>query len=310
MAFLSASMRGQPDSWWTKNVDLARYYDYRSIIECIHHYDVEGGKNYFYYRHPQSHLWVTVPWDLDLTWGDHMYGGGQEPFYRTGLLFRSPFKQQYQERLAEIRDLLFNPEQVGLLIDEHAAMISDPSGQPSLVDADRARWDYNPVLASPYVMESKAGRGRFYFGNPRNTFQVMVKYMKDYANRRANWIDQRLLADYRPPPAPTIASPKPDFSAATLALRVNSTHDAPFVTNRWRLAEVTDPRSPAFDPHQPWKYEVQSIWEGSVKPSDPAHIPTSLLSPGHIYRVRARGQDANGAWSRWSAPVQFSVPKS
>jgi hypothetical protein len=311
MRFQAASMRGQqPDSWWTENVDLPRYYDYRSIIECIHHYDVEAGKNYFYYRNPQSHQWITIPWDTDLTWGDHMYGGGYEPFYRSGLLFRSPFKQRYQERLAEIRDLLFNPEQVDLLIDEHAAMISNPDGQPSIVDADRAKWDYHPILASQYVLAGKAGQGRFYFGNSRNRFKVMVKYMKDYAAKRADWIDQRLLADYRPPTAPDVAQLKLDFSAPGVDLRVNSTHASPFVTTRWRLAEITDRKSPTFDSHAPWKYEAQAIWEQGGKPSDTTSMPTSLLSPGHTYRVRVRGQDSAGNWSRWSPPIQFTVPKA
>jgi hypothetical protein len=93
----------------------------------------------------------VIPWDLDLTWGDRMFGHGYEPFYRAGLLQRMPFKEQYQERLVEIRDLLFNPEQVSLLIDEYARLIFDPS----IVDADRARWDFHPILASAQVLPAK-----------------------------------------------------------------------------------------------------------------------------------------------------------
>src|SRR5207237_10284961 len=124
-------------------------------------------------KNPGSPRWIVIPWDLDLTWSERMYGHGFEPFYRSGLLARPPLKEQYQERLAEIRDLLFNPEQVGLLIDEYAQMISDPKGAPSIVDADRAKWDYHPIMASPQVLPKKAGQGRFYFSDPQNHFGVI-----------------------------------------------------------------------------------------------------------------------------------------
>jgi hypothetical protein len=309
--FMSSIMHRQPDSWWQTNVDLARYYNYRSIIECIHHYDLDAGKNYFYYLNPQSHQWIVIPWDIDLTWGDEMFGGGGEPFYQVGLLRKGPFKQQYQERLAEIRDLLFNAEQTGRLIDEYAAMISDPSGQPSIAGADRAKWDYNPVMESTSKADpSKAGIGRFYFGLPENDFRAMVKYMKSYVAKRAQWIDTRLLSDYRPIKAPKIAQlASPDFSAPSLPFPLESTPETDVQACRWRLAEVTDPASPCFNPHEPWQYEIQSIWEKELKDlQTTATVPTSLLKPGHTYRTRVRLQNANGTWSRWSGPMQFSVP--
>src|SRR5439155_19127403 len=36
------------DEWWRSHLDLPRYYNYRSIVEGIHHYDIAEGKNYFY----------------------------------------------------------------------------------------------------------------------------------------------------------------------------------------------------------------------------------------------------------------------
>jgi len=302
--FLRASMqRQQPDAWWLQNVDLARYYNYRAIVECIHHYDIDAGKNYFYYLNPATRKWIVIPWDVDLTWGDHMHGGGYDPFFRTGLLSRSPFKQQYQDRLAEIRDLLFNPEQLNLLIDEHAAMISDPTGLLSIVEADRAKWDFHPVLASSRVMPSKAGHGKFYFGEPRSTFRSMVQYMKTYAAKRMTWIDRRLLSDFQPPSPPKIAGAGPG------QFRIESNpEDSGSSVCRWRLAEVTDPESPSFNPRQPWKHEITALWEKELKSDQAAEAPANLLKPGHAYRVRARWQDASGRWSRWSAPVQFTAP--
>lgn len=310
--FIRSTMsRQQPDSWWAQNVDLARYYHYRSILECIHHYDVDGGKNYFYYRNPEARRWVVIPWDIDLSWGDNMFGGGFEPFYRSGILNRPPRKDEYQDRLAEIRDLLFNPEQMGWLIDEHAAMISDPNGKPSIVDADRAKWDYHPILASSRVDRSKAGQGLFYFGNPRNTFRQMVQYMKSYATKRMTWVDRRLLADFRPPPAPKIAAVGAlSISASSLKFQIESNRENPAAGSiRWRLAEITDPKTPSFDPRQPWKYEINALWEKEFKNESGAELPSNLLTPGRVYRVRARAQDANGRWSRWSTPVQFTAER-
>ena len=60
--------------------------------------------------------------------------------------------------MREIRDLLYNSEQTGMLIDEMASFIYTP-GQLSWVDADRAMWDYNPIMTSSYVNSSKAGVG-------------------------------------------------------------------------------------------------------------------------------------------------------
>jgi hypothetical protein len=310
--FLRLTMRPQqPDSWWPENVDLSRYYSYRSILECIHHYDIQTGKNYFYYLNPAARRWVVLPWDIDLSWADHVYGTGEEPFYRAGLLFRSPFKEQYQERLAEIRDLLFNAEQIGLLIDEHAALIGDSTGRPSLADADRAKWDFHPMLASRYVHPKKAGQGKFYFGDPRNHFDTMVQYMKNYAAHRWDWIDKTLLADYQPPPAPKIAVAAPlNVSAPTVKFRAESKPDTlAGAACRWRLAEITDTNSPSFNPRLARRYEINALWEKQMNDNDTAEVPTSLLVPGHEYRVRARWQNAAGRWSRWSSPVQFTAEK-
>jgi hypothetical protein len=309
LAFTQAlARRPQADSWWFEHVDLGRYYNYRAIVEAIHHYDIGFGKNYFYYLHPDSQKWVVIPWDIDLSWADQMFGNGNEPFHRTGILSRAPFKEQYQQRLAEIRDLLFNPDQTWLLIDEHAAMISDPGGGPSLVQADRAKWDYHPVLASRHVNAAKAGQGRFYFGNARNGFDVMIDHMKSYAAQRARWIDSMLLADYHPPGAPIIIAPTAPNGARDLQLRFVEKPAFAVQKAHWRLAEVTDPKSRVFDPGHPWKYEINSIWEKETGAVQSVEAPADLFSPGKRYRARARWQDQNGRWSRWSAPVEFVTP--
>ena len=193
------------ESWWRTNVDLSRYYSYRSVLEAIHHYDIEMGKNYDYYRNPKTGQWIVIPWDIDLTWADNMFGRGNEPFKRP-VLARPGFQLEYQNRLREIRDLLFNTDQAYRLIDEYAAILSGPSGQPSIVDADRAKWDYHPVMVSQHVLTEKAGQGLFYQASPTRDFAGMVQLMKNYVKKRAAFIDNVLLKDSSIPATPTVTS--------------------------------------------------------------------------------------------------------
>ncbi|NQT89041.1 lamin tail domain-containing protein, partial [bacterium] len=147
--------------WWQSNMDLDRYYAYRVVVEGIHHGDIAGGKNYFYYLDPDTGRWSTHPWDLDLTWADNMYGNGNEPF-KSRVLPIPEFNRAYQNAMRSFMDLLYNTDQGYQLIDDYAWIINDPAGGPSIVDADRAMWDYNPIMTSSYVNLSKAGEGRFY----------------------------------------------------------------------------------------------------------------------------------------------------
>ena len=295
------------DSWWEETVDLPRYYSYRTILECVHHYDLDAGKNYYFYHNLAAKRWQVIPWDVDLSWGDHMYGGGREIFFATGLLRRSPFREAYQARLAELRDLLFNSEQTGRLIDEYAAMIADPKGGPSLADADRAKWDYHPIMSSPHVDAGKSQPGLFYFGKPEQRFEVMPALMKAYVSRRQSHLD-RLLTGYNPPTTPEASGPDSIVSsAATIPIRPVLPAETTATKLRWRLAEVTDPTSPTFDPRQPWHYEIESLGEGETGVVPLIDVPVKSLTVGHTYRVRICAQAEDGRWSRWSRPVQLTV---
>ena len=128
-----------------------------------------------------------------------MYGNGNEPL-KTRLStptrysgVREPFNTEYSNRLREIIDLLYNPEQIGQMIDEYAAMVDSPDPRASMVDADRAMWDYNPILTSySYVNSSKAGWGRFYQAAATKDFLGMGQKMKDYVTfvytHTRNWM--------------------------------------------------------------------------------------------------------------------------
>ncbi len=304
--FMSTYRRGNlPDSWWEATFDLRGYYSYRAICECIHHYDVSDGKNYDYYHNPETGHWQILPWDIDLTWADNMYGGGDDPFKRR-VLSRPAFRLEYQNRLREIRDLLFNPEQTGQIIDEYAAVIWDPTGAPSMVEADRRKWDYHPVMA----MGFKAGQGLFYEAARSGDFRGMVQSMKNYVKSRGAWIDSVLLNDSAIPATPTaIACGPTNFPPDQLRFHASAYQGSkPFAAVKWRLAEIAPGKTGAHSPRPiQGPREITSLWESTElsNPADEITVPNDVAKPGHTYRVRARMKDTTGRWSHWSPPVEF-----
>jgi hypothetical protein len=320
------------DDWWRANLDLPRYYSYQAILQAIHHYDVCCGKNYYYYRHPHTGHWSVLPWDLDLSWDDGMYvsgtSGGTEPFRSRVLsdFSSAPSRPQltieFKNRVREIRDLLFNPDQSWQLIDEYAALLRGPRTGPTLLDADRAMWDYNPrMISSTYSTSpgSKAGHGRFYqAGTPTKDFAGMVQKMKNYVHYRASvaflssagsGLDG-LARDNQIPGTPSLTATHPDgFPINRLTFQSSpyaGTH--PFVSREWRLAEVAPPLAPVYDPQRPRRYEIQADWESGPIPSLSEltiSIPASAVRVGSTYRVRTRVTDATGRSSHWSPAIQF-----
>ncbi len=51
-------------------------------------------RSHTHFRNPETAQWSAIPWDIDLTWGDHMYGGGNEPF-QSPVLSRPAFRWDY-----------------------------------------------------------------------------------------------------------------------------------------------------------------------------------------------------------------------
>ncbi len=297
--FLRQVTRSRPDPvWWENHADLDRYYRYRSIVECVHHYDIAQGKNYYFFHDSAQQRWITIPWDVDLTWGDHMYGSGRDPFYRAGALRGRTSETAYLERLATIRDLLFNREAMYPLIDEMAAQIDPPQDAAAMVDADRAKWDYHPIMRSRYVMRHQAGQGKYYFGEAHASFEVMVDYLKRFVETRGQWIDRTLLSQFQGPDAPEI-----QLQSANDVLSGISNNGQKL---DWRLADVT-PNNPATG--QAGHYEINALATAPSVSEFP--IPSHLLKPGHHYRIRARIPGTRERpRSRWSVPVTFNTPES
>ena len=105
------------------------------------------------------------------------------------------------------------------MIDEYAAIINDPAGGLSMVDADRAMWDYHWVVgtgAYPRYLDQtasfKAGQGRFYQEavdrGYQRSFEGMVQVMKDYVVERTSYLNSK-TADSAIPNTPTITATGP-----------------------------------------------------------------------------------------------------
>ncbi len=241
------------EAWWRQNVNLDVYYDYYAVYQAIHHGDITG-KNWFLYHHPETNQWWQLPWDVDLTWTT--YYGSNDPsdaFRRAGVFNYGPIDIECKNRLREVVDLLFNTDQAYQLIDEYAAIINDPAGGLSIVDADRCMWDYHWVVGNAaypkYINQSasyKAGQGRFYAeaenrGYERS-FEGMVEVMKDYVVERVSYLNAK-AADETIPNTPVIASTAPaGFPANALSFAASGFSDPQgantFAAMKWRIAEV------------------------------------------------------------------------
>lgn len=305
-AFLNAyNSKDQPEEWWRKNLNLPSYYSYRAIVECIHHYDIAEGKNYNYFNNPKTGQWQVIPWDLDLTWADHMYGSGDEPFNRR-VLSKPVFQREYQNRLREIRDLLFNPEQTHQLIDEYAAIIGGGAAGATIAEADRRKWDWHPAL----TVSGEAGQGRYYQGADPKDFSGMIRQMKAYVDTRGKWIDKELLKETDLPATPTLRYAGPaGFSAAALAFQTDAYKGKdPFAAMQWRVAEITPAAEKVARPARR-QYEITPVWQSDELTTftDKVTVPPGVVQPGKTYRARVKMKDSAGRWSHWSAPVEFKA---
>ena len=296
----------QTEAWWRSNVDMPGYYSYRSILECIHHYDLDAGKNYDYRRSPSKGVWTVVPWDIDLTWGDRMFGSGNEPFYAGGALRYPATRREYQNRLRELMDLLYNEEQTGRLIEHCAAILAEPGSKLSIAEADRRHWDWNPVMVSQWAMAFKAGNGLFYNAVSTRDFWGMTGLMKDYVAHRRNSLEARILARQAVPETPrvTLKSGKnPEAKEITLAVESSVTAGAHY---QWRLAETTLGSPVKGRPSAAPLLEINAVW--AVDGDTTCTVPPGLLKPQHTYRARARAIDGQGNAGHWSEPVPVSLP--
>lgn len=332
-AFIQTGLlAGQSAEWMQAHVNMDAWYRYHAVCEAVRHYDYwpDANKNAAWYFEPPynasnsfyGRFW-TLPWDTDSTWGA-TWNSGQDLVYNAVFL-RGPqpeLQRDYRNVVREIRDLLFQPDQINPVIDAFAARIA------AFVPADLARWSNAPASGGNYVsMASVAG-----FATPALTAGIagQVQDMKEFmfaGGYRLWWIDRQLVneggwvtrldalgADGLIPHRPVIyyvgQSNFPMNSLTFECLPFSDPQGAhTFAAMEWRLAEVWDTNQPPADPRAVPPLEWDAIWTSGTLTtwSNRITIPGLVVAPNKLYRARVRHQDNTGRWSRWSVPVEFSV---
>lgn len=312
----------QGETWWRTNLNIAHYLSYQTMAQAIHHYDICYDKNFFYFKNPITKLWQVHSWDLDLTWADNMFDrncGGVDRIYQRLLDGTKPAVQmEWRNRIREVRDLMWNTDQAYRIIDEYAWLLRGPTTGPTILDADRFMWDFNPKMAngtySPNLQ--KAGQGEFYqFSQERATnaalsgsFNATIQIMKNYVNLRGTFLDN-LALDSGIPGTPIVTPTAPvNYPLNRLTFRVSNYSGVNgFAALKWRIAEITSTNVPVSSLTDPAKYEITANWESpDIAPyNSDVSIPSHAVRVGSTYRVRCRFKDVTGRWSRWSLPIEF-----
>jgi len=304
--FMNGYSSRPSETWWDQNVNLAGYYGYRCVVEGIHHGDIGYGKNWFFYLNPETNKWSMLSWDVDLTWANNMYGNGEDVFKRQASIFSNPnIMIEYQNRLREFHDLLYNADQLYQVLDDLADIIDHPTGGPTFVEADRAMWDYNPIMNSNYINRSKAGQGRFYQRAATKDFRGMVQIMKNYAVSNNREFDT-YFEDSSIPRTPIVTATCPStYPINSLSFEASPFSDpegsGTFSAMKWRIAEVTEGSQVALPDEDIMLISDGSEWKyfkGTQEASSPDTTEWRELSFD------------DSPWQTGAAPIGWGEPTS
>jgi len=116
---------GPSASWFHSNTEMDCYYGYRSIIEAVHHFDLNVRSNHLMFHHPLTDRWWMLPWDFDLSWSSNIYSNDRERYKQS--LGDTDIDIAFKNRAREIRDLLFNADQGAVLVDRLDSKSADPA---------------------------------------------------------------------------------------------------------------------------------------------------------------------------------------
>jgi hypothetical protein len=323
------------------HVNLNRWSRYHALSEAIRHYDYwpSGDNNGAYYFEPtytaansnRGKLWI-LPNDVDATWGP-TWNNGHDIVHNA--LFNDTASAggdagtnptlwpQYFNTVRELRDLLWQQDQINPIIDQFAAVI-----QP-FANADFKRWYGAPSDAGNF---SSLGGPGMSSSIGQTSLANLVTDMKNFAWVGGNWPGGAVGAGGRAayldtlqlgvgnsegsqiPAKPTITY-MGGASHAVNDLRFQTTSFSDpqgagtFAAIQWRIAEITDPTAPAYVPGEKRKLEWNASYDsGEVTTfAGQFRFPASSAQAGHTYRARVRHKDITGRWSHWSSPVQFTA---
>ncbi|MEZ5302308.1 MAG: CotH kinase family protein [Verrucomicrobiales bacterium] len=137
----------QSDQWLRDHVDWDSWYRYHAIVDAVRHYDVSNGittnngehlKNRTYYFVPDAANPLgklrLYPWDSDTSWGPNWNGGWDWPKNAISAADKVEFNKEYKNVVREIRDLIWQEDQLYPLLDYYQTLLEPISL------ADRDRW--------------------------------------------------------------------------------------------------------------------------------------------------------------------------
>jgi hypothetical protein len=265
------------DQFKDPKTGYAAYIDPESFID--HHLLVEFSKNIdgfrfstFYYKDRGGRLKMGPIWDWNLTFGAAMGRDGFNPegWYWSQLddrqyswfrrLFEDPdFSQKYADRWGELRTNQFSVAKINGRIDEWAALLNEAQAR------NFRRWR---VLGRSVWPNAYVGR----------TFNDEISFLKQWVQRRFDWMDEQFLAGPNFSLAPGAAKPGSKLQLRAPKGKIYYTLDG------------TDPRTP-----------------GGVVSRD-AHVYKTALVLNESASVFCRAFDAG----RWSPPAvaKFEVSNS
>ncbi len=249
------------DSWLNDHVNWDHWNHYHAVVDMIRHYDVQTNqgehlKNRAFYFEPSATNPLgrlrTLPWDSDTSWGPNWGAGVDFPkqaiFGTSGVGTRLPFTVDYLNTVREMRDLIWTPEQIDLMIDPLADKIAD------LVPADRARWQgaiggsqNDPTLESVVAdMKKFAFVGGSWVGGDNGAMPLISRDPGLSGQQGRDAYLDALVADPALPATPTITYtgavgfPQDDLSFTSTAFS-DPQGAGSFGAMEWRVAEVTVP---------------------------------------------------------------------
>jgi Lamin Tail Domain/CotH kinase protein/Concanavalin A-like lectin/glucanases superfamily/Bacterial Ig domain len=323
----------QTDAWLLANVNYPNWYAYHTICEAVRNYDTwpSANKNAAWFfdtdynstNQFNGRLW-TLPWDMTDTWGP-TWNAGQDlawnGIWGSTASTHLNLQRDYRNTMREIRDLLFQPDQINPLIDAVAARIAPIS------PGDLARWSYSTLSGSAYGSMSLPGPG--FTGGVSGYVQDLKDFMF-IGGSRSWWLDRTavtaggwivrldtLANDAAIPIKPTIYYVGPtNYPQNTLTFECLPFADpqgaGTFAAMQWRLAEVRNTNQPAADARVIPPLEWDALWTSGTLTtfSNRITVPGIYVPTNKVYRARVRHQDNTGRWSKWSDAAQFSVTES
>lgn len=308
-------------------VNLQKYFVFHALVEAVRHYDFwpTANKNMTYYFEPTytpqnnnfGKLWVLL-WDTDATWGP-TWNEGKDVVYdalfeNNNTAYKNTLiNPQYYNTLRELRDLIWQPDQLRGMVEELVSKILP------LEAADRARWQGAPADAGNYNGLGGAGA---------TSLSTLVEDMLNFAftggswpggtvgpGGRAAYLDGLLTASGEEaliPNTPAISYVGDAGMAANrLTFQTTAFADPQGAGTRqavqWRIAKVTDVAA-GLDTSRKFLDEWTSSWDSGALTSGINTIspPSAAVTPGETHRARVRFQDSTGRWSHWSAPLTFT----